>query len=142
MIPTRSTRPINALRPGFAKKAWMICRYSTIATSAHRTRNTSMRTRKIRGEDNLFSSISIAEREEGPEGILTSVAGNLIHTMAQRQEKSAFAAGCTASGGRERQIGGTRPETRGVLSAYSIQASATLGGPRFRMNVTYVEALV
>src|SRR5712692_1609092 len=38
-------------------------------TSAHSTRNTSIRTRKIRGEDNLLSSISIAEREEGPEGI-------------------------------------------------------------------------
>ena len=38
-------------------------------TSAHSTRNTSIRTRKIRGEDNLVSSISIAEREEGPDGI-------------------------------------------------------------------------
>ena len=38
-------------------------------SSAHSTRNTSIRTRKIRGEDSLFSSISIAEREEGPEGI-------------------------------------------------------------------------
>ena len=38
-------------------------------TSAHSTRNTSIRTRKIRGEDSLVSSISIAEREEGPEGI-------------------------------------------------------------------------
>ena len=38
-------------------------------TSAHSTRNTSIRTRKIRGEDNLVSSISISEREEGPEGI-------------------------------------------------------------------------
>jgi hypothetical protein len=28
-----------------------------------------MRTRKIRGEDSFASSISIAEREEGPEGI-------------------------------------------------------------------------
>jgi hypothetical protein len=31
-----------------------------------------MRTKKIRGEDNLVSSISMAEREEEPEGILTS----------------------------------------------------------------------
>src|SRR4051794_21394408 len=38
-------------------------------TSAHSTRNTSIRTRKIRGEDSLLSSISISEREEGPEGI-------------------------------------------------------------------------
>jgi hypothetical protein len=38
-------------------------------TSAHNTRNTSIRTRKIRGEDNLLSSISISEREGEPEGI-------------------------------------------------------------------------
>jgi hypothetical protein len=29
----------------------------------------------MRGEDSLFSSISIAEREAGPAGILSSVAG-------------------------------------------------------------------
>ena len=38
-------------------------------TSAHSTRNTSIRTRKMRGEDSLLSSISMSEREEGPEGI-------------------------------------------------------------------------
>src|ERR1044071_1414553 len=34
-------------------------------TSAHSTRNTSIRTRKIRGDDSLVSSISIAARGEG-----------------------------------------------------------------------------
>jgi len=38
-------------------------------TSAHSTRNTSIRTRKIRGEDSFTGSISIAERKEEPEGI-------------------------------------------------------------------------
>ena len=38
-------------------------------TSAHNTRNTSIRTRKIRGDDNLVSSISISERAEGLVGI-------------------------------------------------------------------------
>src|SRR3989440_2936893 len=43
----------------------------------HSTRNTSIRTRKIRGEDSLLSSISIAEREEEPEGItMSSIARN------------------------------------------------------------------
>src|SRR5271166_6143340 len=79
MMPIRSTMPIRALRPGLAKKASTICLYSTTATSAHSTRNTSMRTRKIRGEDNLFSSISMAERGEEPEGILISVTGNRFH---------------------------------------------------------------
>src|SRR6185312_16790183 len=69
MVPIKSTRPISALRPGLAKNAWTICLLSTTVTSAHSTRNTSIRTRKIRGEDSLLSSISISEREEGPEGI-------------------------------------------------------------------------
>ena len=34
-------------------------------TSAQSTRNTSIRTRKIRGDDSLVSSISIAARDEG-----------------------------------------------------------------------------
>src|SRR6202012_3664526 len=72
-MPTSITTPISALSPGLAKKAWMICLYSTTATSAHATRNTSIRTRKIRGEDSLVSSTSMAERDEG--GILISVAG-------------------------------------------------------------------
>src|SRR5690242_21567650 len=41
----------------------MICLYSTIATSAHSTRNTSIRTRKIRGEESFVGSISCTERE-------------------------------------------------------------------------------
>src|SRR5216683_3552538 len=68
-MPISSTSPISPFSPGLAKKATMNCLYSTTVTSAHSTRNTSIRTRKIRGEDNLFSSISIAEREEEPEGI-------------------------------------------------------------------------
>src|ERR1700678_1391594 len=69
MVPIKSTSPISALRPGLAKKATTICLYSTTMTSVHSTRNTSIRTRKIRGEDSLLSSISIAEREEGLDGI-------------------------------------------------------------------------
>src|ERR1700716_2850608 len=69
MMPIKSTAPISALRPGLAKNAVTICLYSTVVTSAHSTRKTSIRTRKIRGEESLFSSISIAEREEGPAGI-------------------------------------------------------------------------
>src|SRR6516162_4214167 len=91
MMPIRSTIPIRAFRPGLAKKASTICLYKTTATSAHSTRNTSMRTRKIRGEDNLFSAISMAERGEEPEGILISVDKEPVSrlTMAQRQlEKS------------------------------------------------------
>src|ERR1700745_2640362 len=69
MVPISATAPISALRPGLAKKAVAICLFSTTMTSAHSTRNTSIRTRKIRGEDNLLSSISIAERAAGLAGI-------------------------------------------------------------------------
>src|SRR5882757_9785758 len=79
MMPISSTAPISAFSPGLAKKAVMICLYSTTSSSAHSTRNTSIRTRKIRGEDSLLSSISIAEREEGPDAIgliVTCCGGN------------------------------------------------------------------
>src|SRR4051812_300396 len=65
MMPIKSTAPISAFSPGLAKKATMICLYSTNRISEHSTRNTSIRTRKIRGDDSLVSSISIAERALG-----------------------------------------------------------------------------
>src|ERR1700710_861325 len=65
MMPISSTAPIRALSPGLAKKATMICLYSTNRISAHSTKNTSIRTRNIRGDDSLVSSISIAERVLG-----------------------------------------------------------------------------
>src|SRR3954451_5382267 len=65
MMPISSTAPIRALRPGLAKKATMICLYSTNRINAHNTRNTSIRTTKIRGDDSFVSSISIAERVVG-----------------------------------------------------------------------------
>src|SRR3954453_22611085 len=68
MMPINSTAPISALSPGLAKKAVTICRYSTTRISAHSTRNTTIRTRKIRGDDSFVSSISIAERA-APGGI-------------------------------------------------------------------------
>src|SRR5436853_1993410 len=61
-MPIRSTAPISAFSPGLAKKAVTICLYSTNAINAHNTRNTTIRTRKIRGDDSFDSSISIAER--------------------------------------------------------------------------------
>ena len=91
-MPISSTMPISALRPGLAKNAWTICLLSTTVTSAQSTRNTSIRTRKIRGEDSLASSISIVEREEGAgAGIAASSIGRTLSvtTMAQRcPEKS------------------------------------------------------
>src|ERR1700754_4514030 len=68
MMPIKSTAPIRAFSPGLAKKATMICLYSTNRINEHSTRNTSIRTRKIRGDDSLVSSISIAERVLGAIG--------------------------------------------------------------------------
>src|SRR5512141_1094646 len=66
-------------------------------TSTHSTRKTSIRTRKIRGEDSLLSSISIAEREEGPGGIAGVIrceGPRAGLNMAQRsREKSLCGAG-------------------------------------------------
>src|SRR5262245_33782150 len=59
-MPMASTPMISALSPGLARNATQICLYSTITTSAHRIRNTSIRTRKIRGEDSLNGSMSCA----------------------------------------------------------------------------------
>src|SRR5258705_11362101 len=69
--------------------------------SPHSTRNTSIRTRKIRGEDSLLSSISIAEREEGPAGItMSSIARSCCSSPqygtavpGKKASRGAFAAG-------------------------------------------------
>ena len=67
-------------------------RFYLVMTRPHSTRNTSIRTRKIRGEDNLLSSISISEREEGPEGIEGGIRcekrrwGNQYGTARQREK--------------------------------------------------------
>ena len=59
-MPMASTAMINALSPGLARKAAQICLYSTITTSAHSVRNTTIRTRKIRGDESLNGSMSCA----------------------------------------------------------------------------------
>src|SRR3982075_2677010 len=63
-------------------------------TNAHSTRNTSIRTRKIRGEDSWLSWISISEREEGPEGIAgvircekPRVAANMAQRAREKRSK-------------------------------------------------------
>src|SRR4051812_26302048 len=68
MMPIRSTAPISAFSPGLAKNATTICLYSTNRINAHNTRNTTIRTTKIRGDESFVSSISMAERA-APGGI-------------------------------------------------------------------------
>src|SRR5260370_13209889 len=106
MVPKNSTRPISALSPGLAKKAVMICLYSTTVTSAHSTRKTSIRTRKIRGEDNLLSSTSMVERGEEPDGIagvIRCASFGPRCTMAQRSREKSWVA--PNSGGGKRNLG-------------------------------------
>src|ERR1700688_294714 len=124
MVPTRSTRPIRALRPGLAKKAVMICLYSTTMTSAHSTKNTSIRTRKIRGEDSLVSSISIAERAEGPEGMALSVARDRFWGLNMAQP------------GREK-----RPVTPGRDGKRELRRETRLRGIAYLRNILCVRRL-
>src|SRR5436190_22850918 len=105
MMPISITAPIRALRPGLAKKATMICLYSTTITSAQSTRNTSIRTRKIRGEDSLVSSISIAARGEGFWGI------GLTSSMA----KARSTANMARKRGEKRSEGPLLNQTKGEL---------------------------
>src|SRR5882762_157830 len=90
MMPIKSTAPIRAFSPGLAKKATMICLYSTNRISEHSTKNTSIRTRKIRGDDSLVSSISIAERVVGAiwqeSGLKEGTVSGL--NMAQRRREN------------------------------------------------------
>ena len=51
---------ISELSPGLAMKAISICLCSTKATSPPSMTNTSIRNRKMRGEDNLSGSSSFA----------------------------------------------------------------------------------
>src|SRR4051794_28811455 len=60
MMPIASTPRISALRPGLARNATWICLCSRNATSAQRTTNTSIRNRKMRGEESLSGSVSDA----------------------------------------------------------------------------------
>ena len=56
MMPISRTPMIRPLSQGLALKALMICRCSTKAINPHRMRNTSIRTRKMRGEESLAGS--------------------------------------------------------------------------------------
>src|SRR5947209_7974624 len=64
-------------------------------TREHNTRNTSIRTRKIRGEDSFVSSISMSERAEGPEGIAGVIrsksrfGGPIWHSAAEKKDQKA-----------------------------------------------------
>ena len=57
-MPTTSTPMISALRPGLARNAVQICPCRMKTSNPPRMRNTSIRTRKIRGEETLKGSLS------------------------------------------------------------------------------------
>src|SRR5665213_64914 len=59
-MPMSKTAIITALRPGLAMKATWICLCRTKAISPPRMTNTSIRSRKMRGLDNLSGSTSLA----------------------------------------------------------------------------------
>ena len=60
MIPISKTPRIRPLSQGFAIKALTIWRWSTKPINPHRMRNTSIRIRKMRGEESLAGSAVFA----------------------------------------------------------------------------------
>src|SRR5436189_2454510 len=60
MMPIRRTPMISALSGGLALKAVRICGWMTTTIRLHRIRKTSIRTRKMRGEETLKGSSSRA----------------------------------------------------------------------------------
>src|SRR5688500_14055368 len=88
-MPITSTAMISALRPGLAMKATTICLCSTTTIRPHRIRNTIIRTRKIRGEDNLNGSRSRAMARAFPLRPLVSPPHESPAMMAQKRRHTA-----------------------------------------------------
>src|SRR6266852_1127510 len=112
-IPMASTPMISALSPGLARNAVQICLYSTITTSAHRIRNTSIRTRKIRGDASLNGSMSCAMARRSPHA-------NSPHNKAGARRKEEPPRSEAGAGGRAGGADGCvrmpLPRVRGRLS--------------------------
>src|SRR5262245_4814168 len=83
-------------------------------TSAQSTRNTSIRTRKIRGDESLVSSISIAARGEGFWGIAGGIHG--VKARSGRQYG-------TVTGGK-----------KAAASAFRSWRRQRMGTSRYRMK--------
>src|SRR3984957_15170157 len=68
MMPISSTAMIRPLSHGLARKALKIWRCSTNAIRPHRIRNTSIRMRKMRGDESFVRSFPIGpvQRAESP----------------------------------------------------------------------------
>src|SRR3954470_22046568 len=139
MMAISSTAPISAFSPGLAKKAARICLESTVAISAHSTRNTSIRTRKIRGDDSLVSSISIVEREVGTVAMCASSAGGRSKSggqygTAERQKKI----GWPGIAGATRNFR-LKPRLITSVSAKHLFDETFTGSP---MTILYLQALL
>src|SRR5215471_15087750 len=109
-------------------------------TSAHSTRNTSIRTRKIRGDDSLVSSTSMAVRGEGFWGIgLTSSVtkrGRVANMARIRGEKRPD---CPLF---DQTKGELEVETGHYLPAYFSKFDVCWRDIGFCMTLTYLAALV
>src|SRR5512143_1004147 len=81
MMPIASTAMISAFSPGFAMNATSICLCSTKATRPTRTTKTSILNRKIRGDDSLRGSSSLAM------GFNVMRIQPLRRTMAQTRDR-------------------------------------------------------
>src|SRR5262245_1211039 len=102
-IPISSTRMMRVLSPGLARNAIQICLLSTTTTSAHRIRNTSIRTRKMRGDESLKGSMSCAMATGQPLAYCWSMF------FSENRDSTFHAVGCRTirhrRGGRKRAGG-------------------------------------
>src|SRR5262245_53033817 len=113
-MPIRSIAMISALSPGLARNAPQISLGKTMTSSAHSVRNTTIRTRKIRGELSLNGSMSCAMAMGSTPYLPHNKAGT------GRKEEGALPAGCGPQPPAE-------PRTGSRFSGKSAKASSLRG---------------
>src|ERR1700722_8142809 len=99
MMPINSTPMISALSQGLARKALKIWRCSTKAIRPHRIRNTSIRMRKMRGDESLVRSFAIgpAQRAEAPpDNGIAHVTGERMFVILDYRPQHVFGGHCRA----------------------------------------------
>src|ERR1700730_15372204 len=93
MMPISSTAMIRPLSHGLARKALKIWRCKTNAIRPHRIRNTSIRMRKMRGDESFVRSLATsamgpAQRAESPpnNGIARVTGERMFITLDDRPQ--------------------------------------------------------
>src|SRR5580692_3978949 len=99
MMPINSTAMISPLSQGLARKALKIWRCSTNAIRPHRIRNTSIRMRKMRGDESLVRSFAIGpvqRAESPPDNGIARVTGERMFVTLDYPPQHVFGGHCRA----------------------------------------------